>query len=40
MTVSEKGFLVVPKGYYNLPDEILSVDYQKLHMHWMQVIYP
>jgi mannitol-1-phosphate 5-dehydrogenase len=35
MTVTEKGTLVLEKGNYQLPDEILHVDNKALHMHWM-----
>ena len=35
MTVTERGVLVLEKGNYQLPDEILHVGYEDLHMHWM-----
>lgn len=35
MTVTERGVLVLEKGNYQLPDEILHVGYENLHMHWM-----
>jgi mannitol-1-phosphate 5-dehydrogenase len=35
MTVTEKGVLVLERGNYQLPDEILQVEYKDLHMHWM-----
>ena len=35
MAVSEKGILVLNKGNYKLPDEILQVNNKELNMHWM-----
>jgi len=35
MTVTERGVLVLEKGNYQLPDEILHVGYEDLHMYWM-----
>ena len=35
MTVTEKGVLILGRGNYQLTDEILQVDYEVLHMHWM-----
>ena len=35
MTVTERGVLVLEKGNYQLPDEILHVGCEELHMHWM-----
>ena len=34
-TITEQGVLVLEKGNYSLPDEILQVDYEELMMHWM-----
>lgn len=34
-TITENGILVVEKGNYSLPDEILQVDTDELKMHWM-----
>lgn len=34
-TITEKGILVVEKGNYLLPQEILQVDPHELNMHWM-----
>ena len=35
MVVTEQGVLVLGKGEYSLPEEILQVDPDELHMHWM-----
>ena len=34
MTVTERGVLVLEKGNFQLPDEILHVGHEELHMHW------
>jgi mannitol-1-phosphate 5-dehydrogenase len=34
-TVSEQGILVLEKGKYSLPDEIIQVSFDDLEMHWM-----
>ena len=34
-TITEEGVLVLEKGNYNLPEEILQVDSDELMMHWM-----
>lgn len=34
-TITEQGVLVLEKGNYSLPGEILQVDYDELMMHWM-----
>jgi mannitol-1-phosphate 5-dehydrogenase len=34
-TITEKGILVIEKGNYVLPGEILQVGSDELHMHWM-----
>ena len=34
-TVTEKGILIVEKGNYSLPQDILQVEAQELRMHWM-----
>jgi len=35
MAVTEQGVLVLEKGDYTLPEEILQVSSDELHMHWM-----
>ena len=35
MAVTEKGVLVIEKGEYTLPKEILQVNQDELKMHWM-----
>ena len=35
MTVTEQGVLVLEKGTYSLPDDILQFDIDELNMHWM-----
>lgn len=34
-TITEEGILVLEKGDYKLPEEILQVDPNELKMHWM-----
>ena len=35
MTVTERGVLVLEKGNYKLPDEILHVEHEDLLMYWI-----
>ena len=35
MTVSEQGVLILEKGRYGLPTEIIQVDKDELEMHWI-----
>jgi len=35
MVVTEQGVLVLQKGDYSLPEEILQIDDQELHTHWI-----
>jgi len=35
IVVAEQGMLILQKGNYNLPKEILQVPADELHMHWM-----
>lgn len=34
-TITEKGVLILEKGSYELPEDILQVDKDELRMHWM-----
>lgn len=34
-TVTEKGLLIIEKGKYSLPDKVIQIDLDELHMHWM-----